>query len=162
MMPLRLVLADDQPEILTLLQTVLEPQYQIVATAQDGFSLLAAARAFRPDVVLTDIDMPRLNGIDAAKQLREALPHCRVIFHTSHGDPDLMAQALAAGAAGYLIKGSSASLVSSIRSVIEHVCYHGEGRSPNDQRRLTSQPSPTSNSRHRPPPHSSHIGAERS
>ncbi len=123
---LRLILADDQPEILTLLQIVLEPHYRIVASARDGLTLLAVARALYPNIVLTDIDMPLLNGIDAAKQLRETLPECRVIFHTSHCEPEVMAAAFAAGAAGYLIKGSSESLISAIRNVVHHVWHHDE------------------------------------
>lgn len=125
---LRVVLADDQPEILTLLRAVLEPHYHIVATAQDGFTLLAVARALRPDIVLTDIDMPLLTGIEAAKDLRDTLPECQVIFYTGHADPEVMAAAFEAGAAGYLIKGSSDSLISAIRNVITHVWHQAEER----------------------------------
>jgi DNA-binding NarL/FixJ family response regulator len=118
---LRILLADDHPQILTLLQTLLEPDYHVVGTAEDGQSLIAAAQALRPDVVLTDVDMPVLNGIDAVRELHKLVPDCRVIVHTSHCEPDIMAAAFEAGAAGYLIKGSSQSLASSIRTVVGHV-----------------------------------------
>jgi DNA-binding NarL/FixJ family response regulator len=118
---LRIVLADDHPQILALLQTLLEPDYKVVGTAEDGQSLIAAAQALQPDVILTDVDMPILNGIDAVRELRKLLPECRVIFHSSHCEPEIMAAAFEAGASGYLIKGSSQSLVSSIRTVIRHV-----------------------------------------
>ena len=118
---LRIVLADDQPQILTLLRTLLEPDYQVVGTAEDGQSLIAAVQALRPDIVLTDVDMPVLNGIDATRELHKTLPDCRVICHSSHGEPETMAAAFAAGASGYLIKGSSQSLISSIRTVVEQV-----------------------------------------
>ena len=118
---LRIVLADDHPQILALLQTLLEPEYDVVGTAEDGQSLIAAAQALRPDLVLTDVDMPVLNGIEAIRELHKLLPDCRVIFHSSHCESDVMAAAFQAGASGYLIKGSSQSLVSSIRTVVRHV-----------------------------------------
>lgn len=118
---LRILLADDHPQILAVLQTLLEPDYHVVGTAQDGQSLIEAARALQPDLVLTDVDMPVLNGIDAVRQLHDLLPGCRVIVHSSHSEPDLIATALEAGASGYLIKGSSQSLLSSIRTAVNHV-----------------------------------------
>ncbi len=123
---LRIVLADDHPQILTLLQTLLEPDYRVVGTAEEGQSLLASAQALKPDLVLTDVDMPVLNGIDAVRELHTMLPDCRVIFHSSHSEPEIMAAAFEAGASGYLIKGSSQSLLSTIRTVIRHVSTSNE------------------------------------
>lgn len=116
---LRILLCDDEPLMLSWLQSVLESDYTIVGTAEDGHSLIAAAQALRPDLILTDINMPALNGLDAARELRPLLPECRVIFHTSRSEPEVMAAAFLAGAAGYVIKGSSQSLVYSIRTVIQ-------------------------------------------
>jgi DNA-binding NarL/FixJ family response regulator len=144
---LRIVLADDHPQILTLLQTLLEPDYHVVGTAEDGQSLIAAAQALRPDVVLTDVDMPVLNGIDAVRELHRLLPDCRVIVHSSHSEPEIMAAAFEAGASGYLIKGSSQSLVSSIRTVVRHV-WKGETS-------LTDGPPPYRRSSGRTPAQSS-------
>ncbi len=121
MKQLRILLADDRPQMLALLQLVLEPDYTVVGTVEDGQSLIAAAQALRPDLVLTDIDMPLLNGIEATRELRTLLPDCRVIVHSSHDEPGVMAAAFAAGASGYLIKGSSQSLLSSIRAIVQHV-----------------------------------------
>lgn len=117
---LRILLCDDEPLMLSWLQTVLESDYTVVGTAEDGHSLIAAAQALRPDLILTDITMPALNGLDAVRELRRLLPKCRVIFHTSRCEPEVMAAAFLAGADGYLIKGSSQSLVSAIRAVVRH------------------------------------------
>ena len=124
---LRVLLADDYSRMLTLLQLVLEPTYQVVGTVEDGQSLIAAAQALRPDIILTDVDMPMMNGIDAIRELRKTLPDCCVIFHSSHGEPEVMAAAFAAGGSGYVIKGSRRSLLSSIHTVIRQVRQKEEG-----------------------------------
>jgi YesN/AraC family two-component response regulator len=123
---LRILLCDDEPLILSWLQSVLDPDYTVVGTAEDGHSLIAAAQALRPDLILTDINMPALNGLDAVRELRTLLPECRVIFHTSRSEPEVMAAAFLAGAAGYVIKGSAQSLGSSLLTVIQQVHDHDE------------------------------------
>lgn len=117
---LRILLCDDESQMLSLLQSVLEPEYSVVGTAEDGRALIAAAQALRPDLVLTDIEMPRMDGIEAVQELRKTLPDCRVIFHTSRTEPEVMAAAFSAGAAGYLVKGSMPSLLSGIRTALQH------------------------------------------
>jgi DNA-binding NarL/FixJ family response regulator len=118
---LRVLLADDYSQMLALLQLVLEPTYHVVGTVQDGQSLVAAAQALRPDIIITDVDMPILNGIDATRELRKTLPDCCVIFHSSHGESEIMAAAFAAGGSGYVIKDSARGLLSSIHTVIRQV-----------------------------------------
>ncbi len=118
---LRILLCDDESQMLSLLQSVLEPEYSVVGTAEDGQALIATAQALRPDLVLTDIEMQRMDGIEAVQELLKTLPDCRVIFHTSRTEPEVMAAAFSAGAAGYLIKGSAESLVSAIHTVVRHV-----------------------------------------
>ena len=121
MIQLRMVLADDHPQLLTLLRSLLEPEYHVVGTAENGRALVATVLALEPDFVLTDLDMPIMNGIDATRELLRIDPDLRVIVHSSHTEPDLIEAAYQAGAAGYVIKGSTESLVSSLRAVVGHV-----------------------------------------
>lgn len=123
---LRLLLCDDDSQMLSFLQSVLKPEYTVIGTAEDGQALIAAAQALRPDLVLTDIHMPKLDGIDAVHELRKTLPDCQVIFHTSRTDPEVMAAAFSAGAVGYLVKGSLQSLLTGLRAALQHAQTHDE------------------------------------
>lgn len=123
----RLLLAEDHPQILKLLRKLLEPDYHVVGAVMDGEALISAAIELRPDVIVSDIDMPVLNGLEAVRQLRSMLPECRVIFLSGHDEPDYVAAAFAAGATGYLIKG--ADLLSEVRSIIDRLEMSGEGYS---------------------------------
>lgn len=103
----RLVLADDHAIVTEGLRRLLEPEYEVVATATDGLALVRAARALRPDAVIVDVSMPRLNGIDAVREIRRELPATRAIFLTMHADPTYLEEALEAGAAGFVVKHSA-------------------------------------------------------
>src|SRR5262245_15091294 len=120
----RLLLADDHTLVLEGLKKILEPEFDLVGLAENGRELLRLAGELKPDVVLVDISMPLLNGIDAAKQLAKIAPQAKVIFVTMHSDSDYVAEAFRAGAAGYLLKRSAASeLVSAIHEVIKGRYY---------------------------------------
>lgn len=123
---LRILLGSDHPHILWLLKTLLEPEYRVVGTAQDGRSLVAAALALQPHLVLTELDLPVLDGIAAVREIHRALPACRVVCHGPHGDPAVMAGVFEAGAMGFLIQSSVQSLVSTIRPVLHHVWAQNE------------------------------------
>src|SRR3954453_19159248 len=104
----RLLLADDHRLLREAFAQLLEPDCDVVGAVADGRALLAAAPELRPDIVVLDIAMPLLNGIDAARQLKGLMPEVRLIFLTVSEDPDLAAEAFRAGASGYLLKNSAA------------------------------------------------------
>ena len=101
---IRILLADDHSPLLELVQGLLEPTFDVVGCVRDGESLVEAARKLQPDVIVTDISMPKLNGIDAAYQLRESGSSSKIIFLTVHADPDFVQAALKTGAVAYIWK----------------------------------------------------------
>jgi DNA-binding NarL/FixJ family response regulator len=120
----RVILADDHTLLLEAFQKLLADECDIVATASNGRVLLAKTAELRPDVVVVDITMPMLNGIDAARQIKQQLPDTRIIFLTMNEDPDVAAEAFRAGASGYLLKRSAGSeLLTAIQEVMRHRSY---------------------------------------
>jgi DNA-binding NarL/FixJ family response regulator len=103
----RILLADDHTMLLEAFQRLLEPRCEIVGTACDGRALVDLAASTRPDVIVLDISMPRLNGMDACAQLRRKMPDMRFVFLTVNEDPDIAAEAIGLGASGYLLKSSA-------------------------------------------------------
>ena len=100
----RLLLADDHPEVLDYLRAVVEPEFEVVGAVGDGNTLVAAAETLAPDVIVTDIAMPGLNGIAAAAQIFGKNPAARIVFVTVYNDPELVQRGLATGALGYVLK----------------------------------------------------------
>jgi DNA-binding NarL/FixJ family response regulator len=120
----RLLIADDHTLVLEGLKKILESEVELVGTAENGRDLVRMNEQYKPDVVLVDISMPQLNGIDAARQLLKTTPNTKVIFVTMHADADYVAEAFRAGAAGYLLKRSAASeLVAAIQEVMKGRYY---------------------------------------
>lgn len=116
----RVLLADDHSLVLEGFRRILEDECEIVGTVEDGRALLECAARLKPHVVLLDISMPLLNGIDATRQLKKAFPDIKVIFVTMHADPAYLNEAFKAGASGYLLKRSAGSeLAQAIHSVLE-------------------------------------------
>jgi len=120
--PLRLLLADDHAILRDGIRALLtdEPDLQVVGEAENGRQALDQARALRPDVVVLDIGMPLLNGLEATRQIRREVPEARVLILTMHQNEEYLAQVLAAGASGYVLKDvAGRELVSAIRQVAE-------------------------------------------
>ena len=103
---------------------MLENHYELAGTANDGRALIEAAKRLEPDVVVVDISMPGLNGIDAAREIRAAQPAVKLIFLTMHSDGLYLRKALAAGASGYVLKsGAAEELLSCIAAVQKGETY---------------------------------------
>jgi DNA-binding NarL/FixJ family response regulator len=100
----RVVLADDHQMLLDALKELLEPSFQVVGMARDGHALLKVAEKLRPDIIVLDIAMPQLNGLDAGRQLKQSMPGVRLIFMTMNEDPYLVGEAFRAGASAFLLK----------------------------------------------------------
>ncbi|MGO9987973.1 MAG: response regulator [Steroidobacteraceae bacterium] len=120
----RVILADDHTMLLDAFRRLLEPQCEIVGTAGDGRALIELALNTNPDIIILDISMPHLNGMDACAQLRDKLPRVKFIFLTVNEDADLAAAAIELGASGYLLKNSaSAELTLAIESAMSGRTY---------------------------------------
>ncbi len=120
----RVLLADDHTLLLDAFAKLLETECDVVGTVADGRALLAAAEELKPDVVVLDIAMPLLNGLDAGRQLKKALPDVKLIFLTMNQDPAMAAEAFRAGASGYLLKTSAGSeLVKAIKEATSGRSY---------------------------------------
>ncbi|MCW3041545.1 MAG: chemotaxis protein CheY [Solirubrobacterales bacterium] len=104
---MRVFLCDDNEQYRLLARIVLEPIYEIVGEAGDGVEAIELAPELAPDVVLLDLNMPRLNGHEALPRLRELLPHARLLVLTSGQATDERERALAAGADGFILKPES-------------------------------------------------------
>ena len=120
----RLLLADDHAILLDAFKRLLEPKYEVVGTVTNGRALVEAALRLEPDAIVADISMPQLNGLDACEELAEKLPDTRLIFLTVNEDPDIAAEAIRRGAAGFLLKKVAASeLFTALERVLDGRFY---------------------------------------
>ncbi len=120
----RVILADDHTMLVEAFEKLLAPVCDVVGKVADGRALLDAARELRPDIVVVDIGMPMLNGLTAARQIRDMDRNIKVVIVTMNEDPDLAAEAFRAGASAYLLKRSAASeLLTAIQQVMQHRSY---------------------------------------
>jgi DNA-binding NarL/FixJ family response regulator len=120
----RVLLADDHLMLLDALKGLLEPAYSVVGLAREGRALLKAADRLRPDVVVLDIAMPHLNGLDAGRQLKKKMPAVKLIFLTMNEDPYLVGEAFRAGASAFLLKQAAGmELTDAIAKVLKGGTY---------------------------------------
>jgi DNA-binding NarL/FixJ family response regulator len=120
----RILLADDHTMVVEAFKKVLEPEFEIVGTVANGHALLEVAPGLKPDVVILDLGMPLLNGMDAGQQLKRRMPEAKIIVLTMSEDHDLATQALRHWASAYLLKKSAGSeLVKAIREVLKGLSY---------------------------------------
>ena len=120
----QVLLADDHCVVAEGLRSLLAPHFDVVGVVSDGRELLAAAKKLDPDVVVLDISMPSLNGIEAARQMRTANPRTKVVFLTMHREVTYAARALEAGASGFVLNHSAPSeLVTAIQEALKGGMY---------------------------------------
>jgi DNA-binding NarL/FixJ family response regulator len=105
--------------LLEAFRRLLESDFEIVGSVSDGAQLVEAALRLSPDVIVTDVSMPRMGGIEAARRLRESLPSARIVFLTVNEDPHLAAEAFRLGASGWVLKSSTATeLVQAVQAAL--------------------------------------------
>ena len=120
----RIVIADDHSLVLEAYRQLLEPDYEVVGTASNGQELLDIAPALHPDIVMLDISMPTMNGLEVTKLLRAAVPQARIIFVTMMSEPFYMSQAFQMGASAYVLKQSaSTELLSALKAALRNQRY---------------------------------------
>ncbi|MDQ2773432.1 MAG: response regulator transcription factor [Acidobacteriota bacterium] len=121
---LRLLLADDHPDVLEEIRTLLAVEFDVIGTVGDGAGLVEAARTLSPDIVVTDLNMPSLNGIEAARRVLD-LDLCRaVVVLTVHKDSELARTALDAGIRGYVLKENAGEeLIGAVKAAADGRIY---------------------------------------
>jgi DNA-binding NarL/FixJ family response regulator len=120
----RIMIADDHTLVAEACKKLLETEYEVVATVGDGRALVRVAATLKPQVIVIDIGMPLLNGLDAARQIKQFMSSVKLVFLTMNTDADLAAEAFRRGASAYLLKTSAASeLVVAVREVLKGKSY---------------------------------------
>ena len=124
----KVLIADDHSMVIDGLRSLLEPEFEVVGAVNDGRAVLPAVRKLQPDVVVIDISMPLLNGLDCTRQLHDTGCTAKILILTMHPDATLAQEALAAGASGYLLKSSPGSeLKGALRDVLQGRTYLSPG-----------------------------------
>ena len=120
----QIMIAEDHAFVADACRKLLEPEYDVVATVGDGRALVRIAANLKPQLIIIDIGMPLLNGLDAGCQVKQILPSVKLVFLTMNTDPALAAEAIRRGASGYLLKTCAASeLILAIRVVLKGMSY---------------------------------------
>jgi DNA-binding NarL/FixJ family response regulator len=123
----RLLLADDCTDNAELLRGLLQPEFDVIAVAEDGHALVTAAERLAPDVIVADISMPGLDGITAAAVIRRTNPTARIVFVTVHNEPIMVERGLATGALGYVLKlAAGDELAIAVRAALRGECHVSE------------------------------------
>jgi DNA-binding NarL/FixJ family response regulator len=132
-MGVRILLVDDHPVVRQGLRTLLEgsSEWEVVDEASDGLEAVEKVGSLQPDVVVLDITMPRMNGIEACRIIKQKNPKLEVLFVTQHDSPQMLREALAAGARGYVVKSNLArDLVEAVEAVSQHREFTALARNP--------------------------------
>ncbi|HKW33676.1 MAG TPA: response regulator transcription factor [Candidatus Acidoferrum sp.] len=121
-MAIRILVADDFVPWRRFVSSIAqeEPEWRVVCETSDGLEAVQKAEELKPDVILLDIGLPKLNGIEAARQIRKVVPNSKILFLSANDSPDIAKEALSTGASGYVVKSDAGSeLVSAVEAVFE-------------------------------------------
>ncbi len=120
----RIILADDHKMLTEAFEGLLADDYEIVDMVADGHALIESVARHQPDLIVVDVSMPLLNGLEAVRKINKSLPDVKIIFLTVNGDPELVTEAFRCGASGYVLKNSAASeLINAIELVLRGHFY---------------------------------------
>jgi DNA-binding NarL/FixJ family response regulator len=122
-MTVRILVADDHPVVRHGLRTLLgsRPEWEIIDEAEDGIQAVERAERLKPDVVVLDVSMPKMDGLEACRRIRKRLPKSEVLIVTQHDSAQMMREALSAGARGYVVKSDAArDLLAAVEAVSQH------------------------------------------
>jgi DNA-binding NarL/FixJ family response regulator len=134
-MTVRILVVDDHPVVRHGLRTLLggHPEWEIVDEAADGVEAVAKAKSLRPDVVVLDITMPNMSGLEACRLIRRTAPSSEVLIVTQHDSPHMLREALEAGARGYVVKSNAArDLLAAVEAVSQHLPFTALNGQPTD------------------------------
>ncbi len=130
-MPVRILVVDDHPIVRHGLRTLLggRPEWEIIDEAEDGVEAVEKADRLKPDVVVLDVSMPRMDGLEACRRIRKSVPKSEVLIVTQHDSPQMMREALGAGARGYIVKSDAArDLLAALEAVSQHRSFISQNR----------------------------------
>jgi len=130
-MTVRILVVDDHPVVRHGLRTLLggRPEWEIIDEAKDGVEAVEKAVCLKPDVVVLDVSMPRMDGLEACRRIRKNLPKSEVLIVTQHDSPQMMCEALDAGARGYVVKSDVArDLLAALDAVSQHRLFTARDR----------------------------------
>jgi DNA-binding NarL/FixJ family response regulator len=122
-MTVRILVVDDHPVVRHGLKTLLKEQegWEVIAEAADGIEAVEMADRLNPDVVVLDVSMPRMHGLDACRLIRQNVPSCEILIMTQHDSPQMMREALRCGAKGYVVKSNAPrDLLAAVDAVSQH------------------------------------------
>jgi len=129
-MVIRILLVDDHPVVRHGLRALLglQPDWEVIDEAEDGSEAVDKVQRLTPDVVLLDISMPKMGGLEACRLIRETAPQCEILILTQHDSPQMLREALDAGARGYVMKSHAArDLLDAVEAVSQHKSFTALG-----------------------------------